>query len=167
MSNVCQCCGRPIRGSRCGYCGFVEIIDMDGSGAELVRNMAEKHRKNIIAALTDLSIISYTYQWNAERSRLEMHSQEELSLAAGADCYPHTKWTGQAFAQMPATQDITLELSYKYKNNKKRITCTIPTVRCDDFWKIGFAIDRSLKLTVLLGTQKNHTQSAPMDLELC
>lgn len=166
MSNVCQCCGTKMNTSKCNYCGFVEIIDMDGSGTELVQSMAANHKKNIVGAITDLCVVSYSYKWNEAKSRLEMDKKEELKLADGVDCYPGMKWTSQAFGQLPAGKDITLEISYKFRGAKKKLSCTIPTVQCDDFWKVGMVIDQSLKLKIFLGTEKNHTESSAFDLEL-
>ena len=166
MSNVCQCCGAQMNTTRCDYCGFVEIIDMDGSGTELVNSMAASHKQNIVAAITELSVVSYSYRWNEAKSRLEMDKKEEIKLADGVECYPGLKWTSQNFGQMSAGQEITLELTYKFKGRKKKLSCTIPTVQCEDFWKLGMVIDQNLKLKLFLGTEKTQTQSAALELEL-
>lgn len=166
MSSACQCCGTQMKGSKCGYCGFVEIIDMDGSGTELVQNMAAAHKKRLIAALTDLAVVSYRYTWNEAKSCLEMDRKEELKIADGADCCPNVKWSSQDFGQLPAGKDITLDISYRFKGVKKQCTCVVPTVQCDDFWKVGMVIDRNLKLRILLGTESKHAKSAAFDLDL-
>ena len=106
MSNVCQCCGAQMNTTRCDYCGFVEIIDMDGSGTELVNSMAASHKQNIVAAITELSVVSYSYRWNEAKSRLEMDKKEEIKLADGVECYPGLKWTSQDFGQMSAGQEM-------------------------------------------------------------
>lgn len=166
MSSACQCCGAQMNGSKCGYCGFVEIIDMDGSGTELVRSLAAAHRKKLAAALTDLSVVSYRYAWNEAKSCLEMDRKEELKIADGADCCPNVKWSSRDFGQLPAGEEITLDISYRFKGVKKQRSCTIPTVRCSDFWKIGMVIDRNLKLKIFLGTEKKYSESAALELEL-
>lgn len=166
MRNVCQCCGGELQSNRCSYCGFVEIIDLDSSGTEFVKNMAASHKKKLVAAITDLSVISYRYKWNPAKSRLEMSKKEQLKLVDGVECYPGMRWTTQDFGQMPAGKDITLDISYKFNGKIKQLSCTLSTVQCDDFWKIGMVIDQSLKLRVFLGTEKKHTQSPALDLEL-
>lgn len=166
MGKTCQCCGAELTGSRCGYCGFVEIIDMDGTGSEVVRSMAAVHKKNLAAAITDISIVSYSYRWNDAKSRLELDKKEELKLADGADCYPGLLWSTQDFGQMAAGKDLSLDLSYRVRGAEKHLSCTIPTVQCDDFWKLGLLIDQNLKLQLLLGTEKKHAQTEPMPLEL-
>lgn len=166
MRNVCQCCGGEMQGNRCPYCGFVEIIDLDSSGTKFVKSMAASHKEQLVAAITDLSIISYRYKWNPAKSRLEMSKKEELKLADGAECYPSMRWTSQNFGQMPAGKDITLDISYKFKGKKKQLSCTLPTVQCNDFWKVGMVIDQALKLRVFVGTEAKNTQSPALDLEL-
>lgn len=166
MSNICQCCGTKMNASKCDYCGFVEIIDMDGSGTELVQSMAANHKKNIASVITDISVVSYSYKWNEANSRLEMDKKEELKIADGTDCYSKIKWGNQVFGQLPVGKNITLNISYKFKGNKKPLSCSIPTVQCDDFWRVGVVIDKTLRLKVFLGTERNHTESAALDLEL-
>ena len=166
MSNICQCCGTKMNTSKCDYCGFVEIIDMDGSGTELVQSMATNYKKNSASVITNISVVSYSYKWNEANSRLEMDKKEELKIADGADCYSNIKWCSQDFGQLPAGKDIMLNITYKFRGKKKQLSCTIPTVQCDGFWRVGVVIDKTLRLKVFLGTERNHTESAALNMEL-
>lgn len=166
MKKICQCCGAELTGSRCAYCGFVEIIDMDGTGNEVVQNMAAVHKKNLVAAITDISIVSYSYKWNEAKSRLELDKKETLKLADGNDCYPGMLWTAQSFGQLAAGKDLTLDISYRFRGVQKQVSCTVPTVQSDDFWQVGLLIDQNLKLKVFLGTKKKNAEAEPVALEL-
>ena len=166
MSNVCQCCGTKMNTSKCDYCGFVEIIDMDGSGTELVQSLAATHKRNILGAITDICVLSYIYKWNEAKSRLEMVKKEELKLADGTDCYQRIRRSHYSFGQIPAGQDMSIELHYKYGGEKKSLICTVPTVQCDDFWKLGVQIDEQLRLKLYLGTTEKYTESMQMPLSL-
>lgn len=110
--------------------------------------------------------MTYAYKWNEMKSRLELDKKSEQRLANGIECYPVIKWTNNIFGQLPVGKDIALKLSYKFKGVKRQISCAVPTVQCEDFWKLGIIIDQSLKLKVFLGTERNYAESAPLNLEL-
>ena len=166
MSKTCQCCGAAITGSKCGYCGFVEIIDMDGSGREVVEKMAGVRRKNLAGTVTDLSVVSYRYKWNEEKSRLELDKKEILRLADGRDCYPGLLWTDYSFGQLAAGKELTLEIAYKVRGVQKQVSCKVTPVQSEDFWKIGLLIGQDLKLKLFLGTKQSYAEAEPVALEL-
>lgn len=166
MQKKCQCCGAELNGSKCAYCGFREIIDMDESGTELLRTIVSSHKKRVIEGITDISVVSYLYEWNAKRAALEKKKREVIKLADGTDCYLNDYWAKQDFGQMPAEKVIRLEISYYVNGNEKQLTVTLPSVSCDDFWKLGLHIDETLRLQIFLGTKKNHTSSEWLALDL-
>lgn len=166
MGNICQSCGAEMIGSKCGYCGFREIIDMDESGTDLLRTMVESHKKKLAESITDISVVTYAYRWNQEKYGLEQVKKEMTRLADGKDCYPNVHWTAQPFGQVNAGQNLKIELSYKVCGKQKQLICEIPAAVCNDFWKIGLLIDETLHLQVYLGTRENSTASSPLALEL-
>lgn len=166
MQKKCQCCGAEITGSRCDYCGFREIIDMDESGTELLHALVSSHKKRLIDGITDISVVTYLYEWDAKKTALEKKNKEVLKLADGTDCYRNIYWAKQDFGQMVSVKKIELELSYRFNGNEKQLTVSLPSVTCDDFWKLGLVIDEALKLQVFLGTKKNHVKSELLALDL-
>lgn len=166
MQKKCQCCGADMNGSKCSYCGFREIIDMDESGTELLHTLVSNHKKRVIEGITDISVVSYLYGWNVKRAALENKKKEVLKLADGTDCYRNIYWAKQDFGQMPTEKVIRLEISYFVNGSEKQLTVTLPSVSCDDFWKLGFQIDETLHFQVFLGTKKNHVSSEWLALDL-
>lgn len=166
MQKKCQCCGADMSGSRCGYCGFREIIDMDESGTELLRSLVSAHKKRLLKGITDISVVSYQYAWNAGKSALEQKAREQIKLADGEDCYGKVYWAKQEFGQLPSAKEVRFALSYRINGAERTMEVALPSVICDDFWKLGLIIDESLKLQVFLGTGKHHTVSEILALNL-
>lgn len=166
MQKKCQCCGADMNGSKCGYCGFREIIDMDESGTELLHTLVSNHKNRVIEGITDISVVSHLYGWNAKKAALEKKKKETLKLADGTDCYRNLYWAGQDFGQLASLKEIQLEISYRVNGNEKQLTVTLPSPSCDDFWKLGLTVDESLHLQILLGTEKSHTSSQWLSLDL-
>ena len=167
MQKKCQCCGTDVSGSKCAYCGFREIIDMDESGTELLHTLVSNHKERLIEGITDISVVSYLYGWNQKKSALEKKQKEVVKLADGKDCYRNIHWAAQNFGQLASAKEIQLEFSYRVNGNEKTLTATLPAVICDDFWKIGLTIDEALHLQIFLGTQRNYskTEQIPLDLK--
>lgn len=167
MQKKCQCCGVETARSKCDYCGFREIIDMDESGTELLQTLVRNHQQRLVEGITDISVVSYLYGWNQKKSALEKKKKEVVKLADGKECYRNTHWSEHNFGQLASAKEIQLELSYQVNGKEKTLTANLPAVICDDFWKLGLTIDETLHLQIFLGTQKNYssTEWIPLDLK--
>lgn len=166
MSRKCLCCSKPLARQTCEYCGFVDVEVLTADAESFLAEEIQHYARSIVSSITDISVISFVYKWNEAKSRLEMDKKEELKIADGVECYQKIKWTSQNFGQLPVGKNITLDVSYMFRGARKQISCTIPTVQCNGFWKVGVAIDSALRLKVFLGAENNHTESAAIDLEL-
>lgn len=164
----CPCCGGLVSGTNCSYCGFDAVRPPAGQSPEAVRRQAEDYADTIVAALTDFSIVAYRYAWAPQRSRLELQEEEILSLGDARTFYGNIVWADKEFGQLRNGRgtELSFDITYHYKNQKKVLTCRIPTIKCDKFWRLGISLDRSLHLKIYLGAGKNFIESAPVELDL-
>lgn len=160
--SCCPCCGGLVSGTNCSYCGFAAVK------APAWQYQEATHRHNIVAALTDFSIVAYRYAWVPQRSRLELQEEEILSLGDARDFYGNIVWADKEFGQLRNGRgtELSFDITYHYKNQKKVLTCKIPTVKSDKFWHLGISLDKSLHLKIYLGAGKNFIESAPVALDL-
>ncbi len=169
MEHRCQCCGTVNTRSKCSYCGFTEIIDMDRDGTSTVTHLAAVHKHFLRKRIRDISVVTYPYQWNPETSSLEAKKEELVWLADGKDCLG-THWTEATFGQLTPGKEITLKFSYKLEGgSKQNYTCEakITPVACDDFWKIALWIGPNLRMHVDLGAPTRYASAEwiPLDLK--
>lgn len=152
-------------GSRCGYCGFREIIDMDDSSTELISNLAEAHREKLSGSLTDISVMVYEYSWDQTALGLEKQRKVLRKLVDGKAGYPQMVWGDIKLGQQEPGQPIPLQLSYQVNGRTKELQTSVTPVQCRDFWKLGVQIDRTLHLKVFLGTEEQYAVSERIPLE--
>lgn len=162
MVRICECCGSIVTGDRCSYCGFASARGASQSQAAAV------HADTMIAALTNFSIIAYRYAWEPMRSRLELQAEEIVSLGNARDFYRSITWADQEFGQLRngTGTELQLDITYHFRGKKKVISCTIPTVKSDRFWRFGISIDASIHLRLYLGAGKKFIETAPIALDL-
>lgn len=165
MDKVCQCCGMERTGSRCGYCGFREVIDIDGSSTELINSLAEVHRAKLAESITDISVMVYEYSWNQTSLGLEQQRIISRRLTDGKNCYPQMVWGKVKLGQQEPGQQFPLQLSYRINGTTKELQIPMTPVRCKDFWKLGIQIDRTLHLRIFLGTEDRYAISEPVPIE--
>ena len=167
MSRTCLCCRKPLTRQTCDYCGFVDVEVLSEDAETFLAQEIREYAESLASDITEISVNSAVYEWKEETSRLEMTSRKiETKIADGAECFAVRKWGGQDYGQQLSGKRIKLELSYRYMGKKKQLTCTVPTARCDDFWRVGVKIDNQLQLKVYLGSEKKYTESEALDLEL-
>lgn len=161
---TCPICGRELSGDTCDYCGF----RVAGVQSALVNALAQAHRQKLLETVTDISVVNYEYTWNQELSRLMVSDVSERKLADGKQCSPGVFWTEPLFAQLDPDDYPAVEmlLHYCVNGQKKSLKLNIPTIQCDDFWRMGLLIDGSLRLCVFLGSPAKFTVSEPIELEL-
>ena len=141
---TCPCCGGTTSDGRCLYCGF-EISEQIPK--EELQRQAMQHALSIIEELTSFSIAAYRYEWVPERSRLEKTSPKIVRLGNARDFFNNTFWATDKFAQLRDGNgtELNLSITYKYKGKRKILKCAIPTVKCDDFWRICISLDMHMK----------------------
>lgn len=164
----CWCCGRKFFGANCPYCNFIAIRDNSPENAELIRNLALKHRQKIIEELTDFCVISYRYQWDHRAGKMVCVGEDRIKLGDGVDCQK-VCWSEPLFGQLPQEEGspVPISLSYRYQGVKHQLELEIPAVRGDNFWQIGLCIDSDLSLVVFLGDPAHfHTVKAKAELKL-
>ncbi len=164
----CACCGNPLEGQKCGYCGFLNIASFDEAAERENAKDATNYRENLIRQISDISILGYQYGWKEEKNKFDLLKTTKMKLADGMQCYGDTYWSDQDFGQT-ISDDIKereLEFEYTFNGEKKTLKCNITPVKCDDFWHIGLKITDQLKLIVYLGREDKYAESKPMDLEL-
>lgn len=163
--STCLCCGSTLTNQHCLYCGFVPSAQASAESAHL---QVVQHALGIVKDLTDFYITAYRYAWVPERSRLERKSNRLVKLGDANSFFNATVWSEDKFAQLRSGNDtsLTITLNYKYKGNRKTLTCAIPTVKTDDFWRIGISLDLSFHLKFYLGSGDKIVESAPIALDL-
>lgn len=164
----CPCCGRRVEGDYCGFCGFHVAGILGIRSQDRVDAIATAHREAFLRDLTDIAIVNYHYRWNPDSSRLEMYHADERRLANGTDCHPGIFWSDPLFGQLDTDDYPTLELmlSYRWDGQRKTLRVPVPTVRTDNFWRVGLLIDDQLRLRVFLGDPTEFTTSEPVNLDL-
>ncbi len=164
----CPCCGRHVEGKYCGFCGFHMSEILGIRSAAQVEALGAAHRENFLGDLKDISLVNYHYQWDPETSRLEFHHADERRLADGRDCHPGIFWSGPLFGQLDTNDypDLELTLSYRWRGRLGSCKVTVPTVRTDDFWRVGLLLDAQLRLQVFLGSPTKFSVSQPVMLDL-
>lgn len=167
-SSTCVCCGSTVTGNNCGYCNFISVKDPAQRSSAVVLQLAAKHADAIVASLTGFSIVAYRYAWVPEHSRLEWQGEEIVPLGNARDFFPNIVWANKEFGQLRngTGTELIFDISYQYKDKKKVLHCTIPTVKCDNFWRLGISLDKSLRLKLYLGSGKKFVESAPIALDL-
>ena len=100
------------------------------------------------------------YKEGAEEARVE--------LGDARDFFQRIVWADKSFGQLRSGSgtDLGLDITYFYRGMQRKVSCRIPTVRGDDFWRLGISLDASLHLKVYLGSGKNYIESAPIPLAL-
>lgn len=168
MATTCLCCSGVVTGDYCTYCNFPSIKNPTERSSARALQQAMMHANKIVASLTDFSIVSYHYAWVPERSRLEYQSEENLRLGDARDFFNTIVWADQNFGQLRngTGTELNLAVSYHYYGTEKVVHCNIPTVKCDNFWKFGISMDRTLHLRLYLGSGKKFIESAPIALDL-
>lgn len=166
MPATCKCCGSTVTGNSCGYCGFTALPGQPPSGSLL--QSAAIYADRLVKSLTNFSIVAYRYAWEPQRSRLELQAEEIVPLGNATAFFPNIFWASKEFGQLRngTGTEITFDLTYHYNGRKKVIPCTIPTVKCDNFWRVGIALDKSLHIKLYLGSGSNFIESAPIALDL-
>ena len=164
---VCWCCGRNFYGTNCPYCNFIAIRDNAPEHAELIRNLATKHRQKVIEELTDFSVIGCRYRWDEKAGKMVFAGEERIPLADGVDCQ-NVFWSEPLFGQLPQEGGLVpVSISYRYQGVPNRLDLQIPAVRGNDFWQIGLCIDSDLCLVVFLGDPVHfRTAKAKAELKL-
>jgi len=166
--HICWCCGRKFFGTNCPHCNFIAIRDNSPEHTALIRNLALKHRQQILEELTDFCVISYRYQWDEKSGKMVCVGEDRIKLADGVDCQ-NVFWSEPIFGQLPQKKGglVPISLSYRYQGVKHQLELEIPTVRGDNFWQIGLCIDSDLSLLVFLGDPVHfHTAKARAELKL-
>ena len=166
--HICWCCGRKFFGTNCPHCNFIAIRDSSPEHTALIRNLALKHRQQILEELTDFSVIGHRYQWDEKAGKLVCTGEERIRLADGVDCQ-NVFLSEPIFGQLPQKEGslVPVSLSYRYQGVLRRAEVEIPAVRGNDFWQIGLCIDSDLSLLVFLGDPVHfHTAKARVELKL-
>lgn len=167
-SNTCICCGTPLEGQVCKYCGYMNVIALDEDAEMEKVKKARGYRSRLIAKLSDFSIVSYQYGWKEEESKFGLLGTKMIRLADGKDCFREIFWTSPEFGQNPNSANIarSVELSYKFNGKMKKAKCDINPVQCDSYWHIGLEITSKLRLIVYLGGKEKSAKSRLLNLDL-
>ena len=165
VESVCPCCGTMFLSRQCDYCNFTP--NKADTGAETLQK-ARQHSTAVVANLTRFSIPAYRYAWSPENSRLQLQRVDTVELGDARDFFQRIVWADMNFGQLRSGSgtDMGIDITYFYKGMQRKVSCRIPTVRGDDFWRLGISLDASLHLKVYLGSGKNYIESAPIPLAL-
>lgn len=169
MSKACKCCGHEVVGSKCPYCGCMNIALLDNSASSTESERCNKYKMKIIEQLRDFSIEAYNYKWNETTSKLELVGRIHTKIADGNDSFGKIKWSEKSFGQNfdDNEKERTVTIGYEFKDQKHTINAVLKTVKCDDFWKIGIRLNDDLTISIYLGTESNYTSSGPYPIEIC
>lgn len=97
---VCKLCKTVLPNGEntvCGYCGYRNALLFEPEEGEEERLLSE-HRKKVLGRITDLSVRTYTYEWDGDR--LNNIGSSELRLGKdGIALYGHTEFFNAVFHQ--------------------------------------------------------------------
>ncbi len=162
---TCPCCGGEFANGHCLYCHFT--LEGPASNEDL-RRLADRHSLLVVNNLSDFAIETHRYRWAPDRSRLQKIMKKFIPLGNAPQFYNATHWAAEKFAQVQPDggTELKLTINYKYRGKPKTLTCAIPTVKCDDFWRLGIRLDSSFHLRFFLGSGTQLAESAPIALDL-
>jgi len=165
---VCQCCGTDVEGeSVCGYCGMVVFVDFDDeedAGGE--PRIAESYRTELLARITNIKLKQGLPKIRFENGRfLDDGLQEIIFAGSGEDCYEKIAW---APVNICKPQDertkASLTVSYDCGGVPKEISFKIETIRTDDWWRLGVAIQKNMRLSAYLGDAEHHSRAEDLPI---
>ncbi len=176
---TCPVCGQKNEAGFCSQCGFdrsthyalfptLQPIPPSTPAASQLRN-ARSHAKPVaLEDLTEFTLLAYRYAWTPGTSRLEQQHQQFIRLGDARNFFNTTYWVPEKFAQtLPAAgEPLSIRISYKYKGQRRVVQCTVPAIRCKDFWRIGLTLDANFQLTLFLGSGGQMARSMPVPLDL-
>ncbi len=182
---TCPVCAQKSEASFCTRCGFdrsthyelfptLQTLPSSTPAASGLRKVytqnskASAHVSPALDLLTEFTIIAYRYAWIPETSRLEQQHKQFIHLGDARNFFNTTYWVPEKFAQtLPAAgEPLNISISYKYKGQRKTVKCTVPAIKCSDFWRIGVTLDASFQLTLFLGSGGQLARSMPVPLDL-
>ena len=160
----CRCCSHPLTGQDCSFCGFPMAGSLNDAMLTDEMRRVRQFRSGLIRGMTDFSVDVFRFNWNAAGSSFDEKGTSSIKIADGADCYGKTVWSEERFAQSPEEKIPPLTLHMHFRNGQTVVPFSVPIqpVRCDDFWRIGIRLNNDMSLSVFLGLESNHAQSAPV-----
>lgn len=101
----CKCCNKQVSGSKCTFCGFVNIAVLDDSALQRELQRAAEHKKTIqykkaiLSLISDFSIEAFTYKYNKATNKLEEKDRRKIVLLDSVDSFNRKYWSNKSFMQ--------------------------------------------------------------------
>lgn len=165
--NKCRVCEMELdhKYGVCTYCGYdnhpiltLDAEDFDG------------YREAILKDLTDFRITTYGYKYDSDKNELGAPKKTSYSIAkTGTECFEKLTWTqGNNWIAHPQ-EDVSegeVEITYRYKNQPKKLTSLIKLKALEGVWYIGLKIERNLHISVFVGVDEEKLAGEAHDLAL-
>ena len=159
--NLCKCCGNPLNGQLCSYCGFIEqtYSDIESSLENDVerqitayKNTAE-YREMLLAHISAFSVKAQKFKWNEKKNTFGTLDSIELfdQHLTGKDYYCRFTVSDTEVHQIGIGEKQSIAVDYKFSGTPKSATVELVPVQTDKPWQFGLQINKKLQLLVALG----------------
>lgn len=167
-TTTCKVCKTEIKSGICPYCGFENIVILGASNDSKMGEYVNSYKGNLINNIKNISVKTYTYDWNSTNTDIEEKSIGKYRLCDGTDCFGKIYKCPERFAQNPAetVEERTMYISYELKGVEKTVPITLKPVKCPDHWELGLKIDENLRLSVYVGVDGNCAEKNGVSLQL-
>ena len=164
--NKCRVCGEAIeKYNTCAYCGYANrpVLTLDAEDID-------GYRETILKNLTDFRITTYSYKYDSDKNELGAPKKTSYSVAkTGSDCFGKLTWTqGNNWIAHPQ-EDVSegeVEITYKYRNQSKKLTFPIKLKATEGIWYVGLKIESNLHLSVFVGVDEKNLAGEVRNLAL-
>lgn len=162
---ICACCHHKVDENskpRCDYCGFVNIA-MVGNTKFSDREALE-YRKELVANVQNISIVTYEYGWNEKTNNYEKLSEKKHKIADGLDCDGKIVWSKLDFGQWWDENEKTVPVTITFQCGKGwTFTSKFVPIDSPAFWHVGVTITEDTRIAVVFGSEQKYAQSTGVE----
>lgn len=178
----CNCCGRPIDGQMCDYCGFINtntsFLDLESAQNEL--NNREKYgdkevndyRKQLLSRMSNLNVIAKAFKYDSNKEEFVQYDSSNLfdETKTGIHYFERIVWSKDWIANTSALDLVgkkqTIPFSYTISGKTHNEAFSIVSESAEGVeCHLGLMIDNELNLNLFLGNENNIIAKDRVEIE--